>query len=117
MLKKGASSAPEQMQEAYTDEQQREIKRGLILLEARRKWRLCCLALFGILSVITFLRDALFTHMSIGTAFVEAFVGWGIGMLIIYGLVTFFFLYIFANWGLKIFLYFKDLKNSENTRL
>ena len=48
-LMKGGNTAPEQMQDtAYTPEQQREIKLGMIMLKARRVWRIFCLVMCGI---------------------------------------------------------------------
>ena len=117
-LQHGSNGATEQMQEAYTDEQQREMKRGLILYEARRKLRFIALGFWLIMGTITFIHNGILGNQSIGSAFVEGYLGYAIIAGILYLAITWIFLYILANKGIQAYLYLKDLfGGSKETRL
>ncbi len=118
-LMKGGAPVEQQVQEnAMTDEQQREMKRGLILYEARRKLRFAAIGFWLIMGTITFIHNGIFGNQSIGSAFVEGYLGYGIIAGILYLAIVWIFLYILANKGIQAYLFLKDLfGGSKETRL
>lgn len=117
-LQHGNNGVPEQVQEVYTDEQQREMKRGLILYEARRKLRFVAIGLWLVMGTFTFLHNWLFGTQSFTSALIEGYVGYALIAVILYLAITWIFLYILANKGIQVYLYLKDLfGGSKETRL
>jgi hypothetical protein len=103
MLTKGNYQV-EQMQ-GLTDEQYREQKKGIILLQMRRYLRFLCLAGF----VVTFIILIADGQMGIVSAFFSSLLICALA----YGLFVFFFIYIAANRAIKITLYLKSLFGGE----
>ncbi len=117
-LQHGGYSEPEQINEAYTDEQQREMKRGLILLEMRRKLRFAAFGFWIIAGTLTFLHNWLFGTQTFGSALFEGYFGYGVIAIILYLVIVWVFVYALANRGIQAFLYLKDLfGGSKETRL
>lgn len=85
-LMKGGNTAPEQMQDtAYTPEQQREIKLGMIMLKARRVWRIFCLVMCGI-----GLLFSVFNTIAYGQSFIGGILSVIIGWALLYVFVLIF---------------------------
>lgn len=112
-LMKGGAPIEQQVQEnAMSAEQQRELKNGLILVRLRRYWRIFCIAMFVISSVIVSIKAVGVGESIIGSIALCA-VGWGIS----YVLVLYIFLYFLAYRVLQVFFYLKDLFGNKETRL
>lgn len=113
-LMKGGAPIEQQVQEtAMSAEQQRELKNGLILVRLRRYWRIFCIAMFVIGSVVTSI-NAISTGGSIIGSIVLCAIGWGVS----YVLVLYIFLYFLAFRVLQVFFYLKDLfGGNKETRL
>lgn len=99
-LSKGNLQA-NQMPQGMTDEQQREITKVNMLLQLRRYLRFLCLAGFAITFIILMLNGQ---AGLLGSFFMAAAIS-----AIMYGFFVFFFIYIAANWAIKIVLYLNSL--------
>ena len=113
-LMKGGNTAPEQMQDtAYTPEQQREIKLGMIMLKARRVWRIFCLVRCGI-----GLLFSVFNTLAYGQSFIGGILSVIIGWALLYVFVLYVFLYLLAGRTIQFILFVRDLVGgNKDTRL
>lgn len=113
-LIKGNNGVQEQVNNtAYTDEQQREMKLGLIIAKARRGWRILSLILFVIYSVVGCIQA-----VGTDTSFINIIVISAVGCAIQYVIVLYIFLYMLAGRTIQFFLWLRDLfGGSKNTRL
>ena len=89
----------------FSDEQNREIQRGTILLQIRRYLRITWI----VIGVIGFLQEVLMRHGSMISSLIYSVVVSGI----CYAITVYLFVYILANWVIKIFLYLKSLFSGE----
>ena len=109
-LQHGGLEAQDQMNNAMTAEQQRELKNGLILVQLRRYWRIFCIAM----GIFYFLKMWLFEGATILQAAGLSAVFWAI----IYVIILYLFLYILAFRVLQVFFYLRDLfGGNKETRL
>ena len=109
-LQHGGFEAQDQMNNAMTAEQQRELKNGLILVQLRRYWRFICIGL----AVFCFLKMWLFE----GATFMTALGLSAVGMGLIYVICLYLFLYILAFRVLQVFFFLRDLfGGNKETRL
>ena len=109
-LQHGGIEAQDQMNNAMTAEQQRELKNGLILVQLRRYWRFICIGL----AVFSFLKMWLIEGASFGSALGLSVVGMGL----IYVICLYLFLYILAFRVLQVFFFLRDLfGGNKETRL
>ena len=94
-----------QIPQGFNDEQNREMQRGLILLQMRRYLRFFWIGMTIIMMIQSLIsgRDSLAMTV-IGGVFLGA-----LG----YGVTVWLFVYLLANWGIKIFLYLKSLFGGE----
>ena len=109
----GNNGIQEQMQNTYTDEQQRKLKLGMIINRLRRYWRLFCLAGFIIASVVGCVN-------AIGTnnSFLAIIALAALGFVLIYVVGLYVYLYILAGRTIQLFLYLRDLfGGSKQTRI
>lgn len=113
-LMKGGAPIEQQVQEtAMSAEQQRELKNGLILVRLRRYWRIFCIAMFVIGSIIGIVQS-FSTGDSILAVIAMCAIGWGLT----YVIVLYIFLYFLAFRVLQVFFYLKDLfGGNKETRL
>lgn len=113
-LMKGGNTAPEQMQDtAYTPEQQREIKLGMIILKARRVWRIFCLVMCGIGVLL-----AAFSSIAHGQSLIGGILSAVIGWALLYVFVLYVFLYLLAGRTIQFILFMRDLVGGDkDTRL
>ena len=113
-LMKGGNTEPEQMQDtAYTPEQQREIKLGMIMLKARRVWRIFCLVMCGI-----GLLFSVFNTIAYGQSFIGGILSVIIGWALLYVFVLYVFLYLLAGRTIQFILFVRDLVGgNKDTRL
>lgn len=113
-LMKGGTPIEQQVQEtAMSAEQQRELKNGMILVMLRRYWRIFCIAMFCIVSIIGIVQSFGTDQSILGIIFLSA-IGWGLT----YVVVLYLFLYILAFRALQVFFYLKDLfGGNKETRL
>ncbi len=109
-LQHGGAPVQEQMNDAMTAEQQRELKNGMILVQLRRYWRFICIGL----AIFSFLKMWLFE----GATFLEAAGLAAVGMGLIYVICLYLFLYILAFRVLQVFFYLRDLfGGNKETRI
>lgn len=94
-----------QIPQGFNDEQNREMQRGLILLQMRRYLRFFWIGATILMMISSLIggRDSLGMTI-IGGAFLGA-----LG----YGVTVWLFVYLLANWAIKIFLYLKSLFGGE----
>ena len=94
-----------QIPQGFDDEQNLEMQRGLILLQMRRYLRFFWIGATILMMISSLIggRDSL--AMTIGGSI---FIG-----ALCYGITVWLFVYLLANWGIKIFLYFKSLFGGE----
>ena len=94
-----------QIPQGFNDEQNREMQRGLILLQMRRYLRFFWIGATILMMISSLIggRDSLAMTI-IGGVFLGA-----LG----YGVTVWLFVYLLANWGIKIFLYLKSLFGGE----
>ena len=113
-LMKGGAPIEQQVQEtAMTAEQQRELKNGMILVKLRRWWRIFCLAMFVIYTVVGIVQSFGTDQSIIGIIALYA-IGWGL----LYAIFLYLFLYILAFRVLQVFFYLRDLfGGNKETRL
>lgn len=113
LMKGGAPVQEQVMDTAMTAEQQRELKNGLILVKLRRWWRIFCIAMFVIGSIIGTVQSFT-TGDSILAVIALCAVGWAIT----YVVVLYIFLYFLAFRVMQVFFYLKDLfGGNKETRL
>ena len=93
------------MPQGMSDEQNRELQRGLILLQMRRYLRI-----FWIGATILMMISSLINGRD-GIAM--TLIGGSILGLVGYGLTVWVFVYLLANFAIKMFLYFKSLFGGE----
>ena len=109
----GNNNVQQQMQTSYTDEQQRQLKVGLIVLKARRVWRLVCLAGFIISTII-----GCYNVVGTNDSFALVIGVYALGWIFLYAVMLYIFLYILAARTIQFFLYLRDLfGGSKETRL
>ena len=88
-----------------TEEQSREIQRGLILIQMRRYLRFFWIGA----TIITMIKSLIGGHDSLSMTIIGGiFMG-----AISYGITVWLFVYVLANWVIKTFLYFKSLFGGE----
>lgn len=113
LMKGGAPVQEQVMDTAMSAEQQRELKLGLIVVKLRRWWRIFCIAMFVIGSIIGIVQSFT-TGDSILAVIALCAVGWGLT----YVIVLYLFLYILIGRTVQLFLYLKDLfGGNKETRL
>ncbi len=100
---------PQQQQEMYTDEQKRDIERGMILLTIRRYMRFLCLGIF----VLDFLYN-LITNSDEGIGVILAYAAF---VAVFWYAVLWVITMVGGNFCIKIYLYCRDLFTSKNTRI
>lgn len=93
------------MPQGMTDEQNRELQRGLILLQMRRYLRFFWIGL----AIIGIIQQFVMTDSSLVGSLLYGVIVCGIGYALTVGL----FVYLLANFGIKIFLYLKSLFGGE----
>jgi hypothetical protein len=94
-----------QIPQGATDEQNREMQRGLILLQMRRYLRFFWIGA----TILMVLIDVVTGKSSIGTGLLYGVILGAIS----YGVTVWLFVYVLANWAIKMFLYFKSLFGGE----
>ncbi len=110
-LQHGNGTPMQQQQEMYTDEQKRDIERGMILLTIRRYLRFFVLICFVVALVINIIKS-----FSNDDSILIVFIACAVGAVAWYGIL---WLLTMAAGGfcIKIYLYFRDLFTSKNTRI
>lgn len=96
----GEGNSNEEMMQGMSDEQQREMKREIIVMQLRRYLRFFWIGV-GLIIII----QSIFKGGGLLDAFGLAILLGGIG----YGLTVLLFIHIMASYAIKIFLYFKSL--------
>jgi hypothetical protein len=94
-----------QMPQGLTDEQNREMQRGLILLQMRRYLRFFWIGM----TILTMVWSLIGGHDSLGMTIIGGIFLGALG----YGVTVWLFVYVLANWAIKIFLYLKSLFGGE----
>jgi hypothetical protein len=94
-----------QIPQGLTDEQQREMQQGLILIKMRRYLRLFWIGM----TIIALLWDLTMGRDTVMMAIISSVI---LGALS-YAITVWLFVYVLAGWGIKIFLYLKSLFGGE----
>ena len=94
-----------QMPQGMSDEQQRELQRGLILTQMRRYLRLFWIGATVLVMIVSLINGRDGIAMTL--------IGGSILGLAGYGITVWLFVYLLANFGIKIFLYLRSLFGGE----
>ena len=93
------------MPQGMSDEQQRELQRGLILLQMRRYLRFFWIGATALMMIASLINGRDGIAMTL--------IGGSILGLVGYGLTVLLFIHLLANFAIRIFLYLKSLFGGE----